>query len=291
MLKKLDSVDVAAKTQCLLGEGPAWNKKLEVLHFVDIFGKRVQTLNPKDGSVKTFATVLSPGAVLPTNEEKLALALNDGLYTVDYSGNNLENLYLIEKDIFTNRMNDAKCDPNGKLFAGTMGDGNSPTGSLYKIDSEGFEKILDRVTVSNGLAWNRDGSKMYYIDSGKQSVQVADFDLATSTIKAFKLFVEIPASFGIPDGMCADLDGGIWVAFFGGSHIRRYAENGTQTHAIELPIPQITSCCFAGEGSTLLYITTASVDVGDGRKIDSNEGNLFCIDVGIPGAGTVPFIL
>lgn len=291
MLKELDNVDVAAKTQSLLGEGPTWNKKLGVLHFVDIFGKKVHTLNPRNGSVKTFATVLSPGAVLPTNEEKLALALNDGLYTVDYSGNILENLFHIEKDIFTNRMNDAKCDPNGKLFAGTMGDGNSPTGSLYKIDSEGFEKILDRITVSNGLAWNREGSKIYYIDSVKQSVQVADFDLATSTIKEFKRFVEFPISFGIPDGMCADLDGGIWVAFFGGSRIRRYSEDGTHTHAIELPIPQITSCCFAGEGSTLLYITTASLDVGGGRKIDSNEGNLFCIDVGIPGAGTVPFIL
>lgn len=291
MLKKLDTVDVVAKTQCLLGEGPAWNKKLEVLHFVDIFDKKVHTLDPKNGEVKTFTTELSPGAVLPTNEEKLALALNDGIYTVDYSGNNLENLYLIEKDIFSNQMNDAKCDANGRLFAGTMGDGNSPTGSLYKIDSKGFGKILDRITVSNGLAWNRDGSKMYYIDSGKQSVQVADFDLATSTIKEFTLFVEFPNSFGIPDGMCADLEGGIWVAFFGGSHIRRYSEDGTNTHAIELPIPQITSCSFAGEGSTLLYITTASIDVGDGRKIDSNEGNLFCIDVGIPGAGTVPFIL
>jgi sugar lactone lactonase YvrE len=291
VLKRLSAVDIAAHTQSMLGEGPAWNQKYGVLHFVDIFGKKVHTLDPKNGELKSFKTELSPGAVIPTTQDKLALALNDGVYLVDFSGNNLENKYLIEQDIATNRMNDAKCDPTGKLFAGTMGDGNSPSGSLYKIDNKGFEKIQDQITVSNGLGWNPDGSKMYYIDSGKNCVQISNFDLTSSTVNGFKVFVEFPSSHGIPDGMCTDLEGGIWVAFFGGSQIRRYSDTGIQTHFIELPVPQITSCCFAGEGSTMLYITTASIDVGDGRTKDLNEGNLFCIDVGIPGAGTTPFII
>lgn len=291
MIKSVKGLEVAAKIQATLGEGPVWNKKLGVLHCVDIFGKKVYTLNPALGSIEYFSTELFPGAILPTTTNKLAVALDDGLYLVDLDGKNLEQRFSIEPEILTNRMNDAKCDPKGVLFGGTMGDGNSPTGSLYRIDAEGFEKICKDVTVSNGLAWSPDGSKMYYIDSGMASVQVSDFDLSTSSIVGFKNFIEFPSSFGIPDGMCADKEGGIWVAFFGGQQIRRFSADGIQTHEIQLPVPQITSCCFAGEDSTILYITTASIDLGDGRKIGEDDGNLFCVDVGIPGSGTTPFII
>ncbi len=291
MIKSVKGLDVAAKIQAKLGEGPAWNKELGVLHCVDIFGKKVYTLDPALGTTSFFSTELSPGAVLPTTANKLALAFDDGLYLANLDGSNLEQKFSIEPEILGNRMNDAKCDPNGVLFGGTMGDGNSPTGSLYRIDAQGFKKVCSDVTVSNGLGWSPDGSKMYYIDSGMASVQVSDFNLSTSSIVGFKNFIEFPASFGIPDGMCADKEGGIWVAFFGGQQVRRFSADGIQTHEIQLPVPQITSCCFAGEDSTTLYITTASVDLGDGRKIGNDDGNLFVIDVGIPGAGTVPFAL
>jgi len=289
LIKSIQSLEVAAKIQATLGEGPAWNKERDVLHCVDIFGKKVYTHNPALGTTDYFSTELSPGAVLPTTSNTLALALDDGLYLADLDGKNLEKKFSIEPEILGNRMNDAKCDPNGVLFAGTMGDGNSPTGSLYRIDPKGIKKVCKDVTVSNGLAWSPDVSKMYYIDSGKKSVQVSDFDASSSSILGFKNFIEFPDSFGIPDGMCADKESGIWVAFFGGEKVRRFSDEGIQTHEIQLPVPQITSCCFAGEDSTTLYITTASIDLGDGRKIGSDDGNLFCIDVGIPGSGTALF--
>jgi len=291
LLKSIEGLEVAAKIQAIVGEGPAWNAGLGVLHSVDVRGEKVYTYNPTLGTVESFSTKSAPGAVIPTTGNKLAIALVDGIYLANLDGSNLDNKFMIEADILGNRMNDAKCDPNGVLFAGTMGDKKSPSGSLYRINSEGFEKVCKDITVSNGLAWSPNGSKIYYIDSGKRSVQISDFDLSTSSIIGFKNFIEFPTSFGIPDGMCADKEGGIWVAFFGGQQVRRFSESGIQTHEINLPVPLVTSCCFAGEDSTTLYITTASIDLGDGRKIGSEEGNLFCVDVGIPGSGTVPFVL
>ena len=291
LIKSIEGLEVAAKIQAIVGEGPAWNAELGVLHSVDIRGEKVYTYDPALGTLEYFSTKSAPGAVLPTTGNKLAIALVDGIYLTDLDGSNLDNKFMIEAEILGNRMNDAKCDPKGVLFAGTMGDNKSPSGSLYRINSEGFEKVCKDVTVSNGLAWSPNGSKMYYIDSGKRSVQISDFDLSTSSIIGFKNFIEFPTSFGIPDGMCADKEGGIWVAFFGGQQVRRFSESGIQTHEINLPVPLVTSCCFAGEDSTTLYITTASIDLGDGRKIGREEGNLFCVDVGIPGSGTVPFVL
>lgn len=291
MIKSIEGLEVAAKIQAVVGEGPAWNAELSVLHSVDIRGEKVYTYDPALGTLEYFSTRSAPGAVLPTTGNKLAIALVDGIYLADLDGSNLDNKFMIEAEILGNRMNDAKCDPNGVLFAGTMGDKKSPTGSLYRINSEGFKKVRKDITVSNGLAWSPNGSKMYHIDSGKRSVQISDFDLSTSSIIGFKNFIEFPAVYGIPDGMCADREGGIWVAFFGGHQVKRFSGEGIQTHEINLPVPLVTSCCFAGEDSTTLYITTASIDLGDGRKIGSNEGNLFCIDVGIPGSATVPFVI
>ncbi len=289
MATEITGLDVAVRTKCSLGEGPAWNHELDVLHFVDIFGKTVYTYDPANNSVVSFQTVLSPGAVIPTDSSNLLLAMNDGLYISDYAGREIKLERLIENEIPGNRMNDAKCDPNGVLFGGTMGDGNSPSGSLYKISPGTTEKILSNVTVSNGLAWTENASKFYYIDSGRQSVLVANYELENSSVKDFKTFVEFPKSFGIPDGMCSDQEDGIWVAFFGGSCVRRFSATGELTHVINLPVSQITSCCFEGENSSRMYITTASLILDSEMKHDESAGSVFVIDTGILGASTIPY--
>lgn len=279
-------VDVAAKSACKLGEGPAWDHRTDSLYFVDIFGKRVFRLDSADNSLSSFETNLTPGAVIPCDNGKLLLAMDDGIYTVNRDGTGLAQIHAIEVDVPGNRMNDAKCDPAGVLFGGTMGDGSTPTGNLYRITKNDVDLIRPKVTVSNGLAWSPDLTKMYYIDSGLQSVLVAEFDSETSSTKDFREFVAFPKEYGIPDGMCADLDGGIWVSYFFGKAVRRFDNNGRETHVIELPVSQVTSCAFAGEGSTSLYITTASVDVGDGKGPENEAGHLFIAETGVPGQGT-----
>lgn len=283
--------EVAANSSCKLGEGPAWDSKTNSLFFVDIFGKRVFNFNPTTRLLESFETSLTPGAVIPCNNGKLLLAMDDGVYTANANGENLERMHSIEPDVSGNRMNDAKCDPAGVLFGGTMGDGSSPTGNLYRITREGVKLLRTGVTVSNGLAWSPDLTKMYYIDSALQSVLVANFDSDTSTVQDFREFVSFPKEFGIPDGMCADLDGGIWVSYFFGKAVRRFDENGKQTHIVDMPVSQVTSCAFAGEGSTDLYITTASVDIGDGKAPEPNAGDLFIAETGISGQGTSTFKL
>ncbi|MEY2663999.1 MAG: hypothetical protein RIR35_807 [Actinomycetota bacterium] len=282
-------VDVAAKSNCILGEGPAWNEALGHFHFVDIFGKLVLTYSPESNQLSSFALQQAPGAVIPDSNGGLILPLEDGIYHAELDGTGLKLLHSIEAEIKGNRMNDAKCDSKGVLFAGTMGDGSSATGSLYRVTSSGFKKVRGDVTISNGLAWSPSGKKMYYIDSILQGVLVADYDPDSSNVGEFKEFIKFPANYGIPDGMCSDLEGGIWVAYFGGGAVRRFDENGKETHQVQMPVSQITSCAFRGAGSTELYITTASVDLGDGKAKEIDAGNFFVADVGIPGQGTTAF--
>lgn len=99
-----------------------------------------------------------------------------------------------KEDIYkTNRFNDAKSDPTGRFYGGTMRleeCGNifeKRLGSLYKHSKEnGFEKIRENIGVSNGLAWNEKNNKMYYIDSCDMDVKEFDYDSKTGDICKLK---------------------------------------------------------------------------------------------------------
>ena len=143
----------------------------------------------------------------------------------------------VVKNVFTvteekpgcTRFNDAKCDPKGRLFAGTMGLENplkpgvveSGLGSLYRIDERGTKRVADKIDISNGLAWNSDGTRMYFIDSLKYTVDAFDYDLASGDLSNRRAVFDIKTTSiaGIPDGMTIDNRGHLWVALFNGSKV------------------------------------------------------------------------
>jgi sugar lactone lactonase YvrE len=62
----------------------------------------------------------------------------------------------------------------------------------------------------------------------------------------------------LPDGMCIDSEGMLWVAFWGGARVGRYnPQTGEQLAHMEVPALNVTSCCFGGADLKTLYITTA----------------------------------
>lgn len=102
--------------------------------------------------------------------------------------------------------------------------------------------------------------------------------------------IKIPKEDGIPDGMCIDKDGMLWIALAEGGAIACYdPSNGREIHRIKLPVRRPTSCTFGGPGLKTLYITTRH----EGRHLEGDEtasehwGGLFSVE--IPGvAGATP---
>jgi sugar lactone lactonase YvrE len=288
-MKILSKLEIATASHCLLGEGPVWNQSIKSLNFIDIFGKRVYSYDPQVGRLDSFLCPQEIGAVIPSETGGFLLNLRDGIYTSTLSGSEITLAMSIESENGTNRMNDAKCDPHGRLWAGTMDEaGVKRSGALYRIDERGLVKILDNVTVSNGLGWSPDGEVMYYIDSGKQMLQAGDFDLNTGMLINLKPFVEFKSEMGTPDGLTVDQDGGVWVAFFGGGSVRRFSPEGLLTHIVNLPASQVTSCCFGGETYGQLYITTANVGLKENDSQQTHAGDLFVADTGFLGLPTSP---
>ena len=129
-------------------------------------------------------------------------------------------------------------------------DATADAGAFYRIEPDGrIETISAPVTISNGVDWSLDGSLMYYIDTATGRMDVFDFDLEAGSATDRRPFIQFDESFGIPDGMTVDAEGGLWVAFYDGWAVRRFRPDGRLDRTIELPVARTTSCAFGGTRS------------------------------------------
>ena len=157
----------------------------------------------------SFSVGQEVGAAVPRRSGGLVLAVRDGIAVASDTGEGFELTAPVERDTPGNRMNDAKCDPAGRLFAGTTAFDFSPhSAALYRVEPDwSFEQVVRDVTQSNGIAWSPNGSRMYFIDSATQGVDVFDYDAGTGSAGNRRRLVTIDRAHGIPDGMTADSQG------------------------------------------------------------------------------------
>ncbi|SDB21554.1 Sugar lactone lactonase YvrE [Flavobacteriaceae bacterium MAR_2010_188] len=248
------------------GEGAFWNHKSNELFWVDIDGKKVNIYNPQTKTNKSIPTPSMVGTLVPKSDIEVVVALEDGIYILNTENSQFTLLTNIEKEIPTNRFNDGKADPAGRLWVGSMAfNEQKHAARLYMVDQEGrVEEKIDSITISNGIAWSKDNSKMYYIDTPTAKVKVFDYNNSTGEISNEKVAVEVPNSLGYPDGMTIDEEGMLWVAMWNGNAVYRFDPNTGETlQKIEVPAHNVTSCAFGGNNLETLYITSATVDMKD----------------------------
>jgi sugar lactone lactonase YvrE len=236
-----------------IGEGPVWDDRSGRLHWVDIRVGLVHRFSPGDGSDLVLDIGQPVGSVGLGAHGGLVMAVRDGFGLVPAAAERLETVIEVEKELVNNRMNDGRCDPAGRFWAGTMSASqvHEPgAGSLYRLEQVGTSLVPVRVfgglTVANGIDWSPDGRRMYYIDSPTQRVDMFDFDMETGAVSNRRPFVDIPQADGLPDGMVVDAEGGVWVALFRAAKVRRYAPSGAIDLEVEVPVTLVTSAAFGG---------------------------------------------
>jgi sugar lactone lactonase YvrE len=253
-----------------LGEGAFWNHKTNELYWVDILDNKLNIYNPKTKFNTGFDTPSSIGTVVPSDQDHEAvIALQDGIYMMNTQNGSVELLSDIEQNKPGNRFNDGKCDPSGRFWVGSMAfSQESYLASLYMVDAKG-EAFLkkDSVTVSNGIAWNKDKSTMFYIDTPTAAIKAYDYDDATGHISNERVAVTVNDSLGFPDGMAIDEDDNLWVGMWNGNAVLQFdSKTGELLSKVEVPAHNVTSCAFGGDDLDILYITTSSVDMTEGEQ-------------------------
>ncbi|MFI6290808.1 SMP-30/gluconolactonase/LRE family protein [Nonomuraea sp. NPDC050790] len=250
-----------------LGEGPRWDGATDTLLWVDIMAGLVHRLDPADGAHEVTEVGRPVGVVAPRTGGGLALAVRDGFAVLPdgggppdargvRDGRGLEMVAAVTERP-GNRMNDGACDRAGRFFAGTMAQDDTPgAGALYRLDpGGGCERVLDGVSISNGVAWSPDERLLYYVDTPTGRVDVFDYDPAAGRLDGRRVFAEIPR--GFPDGITVDAAGHVWVALWEGGAVLRLRPDGRLDLTVEVPAANVTSCAFGGPGLGDLYITTA----------------------------------
>jgi sugar lactone lactonase YvrE len=276
-----------------LGEGALWDEQAQVLYWVDILGSKLFVYNPATGENTAYDVGQHVGTVVLRQPGGVMLAVRNGFARFDLDTSTLDIVADPESDKTENRFNDGKCDPAGRFWAGTMSYSQSlDAGSLYRLDSDlSVHKMIDGVTISNGIVWTSDHKTMYYIDTTPRTVVAYDYDNATGNISNLRTVINVPEEYGPPDGMAIDSEGMLWVAHFSGSAVRRWnPSTGEMLEVVELPTSSVTSCAFGGENLDELYITTARIQLSDEQlELQPLAGGLFKVKVGIKGTTTYRF--
>ncbi len=188
------------------------------------------------------------------------------------------------------RTNDGGCDPFGGFVIGTMSYNEQPdSGAVYRVTSNGQVcKILAPVSISNGVQWSADGSRVYYIDTPTRRVDVFDVDPRTGVWSGRRPHIRIDGMPGFPDGMAIDEEEGLWIAMWGAGTVLRYDNSGRHIDTIAVPgVTMVSSCAFGGKSRDILYITTSRKDLPPGRE--PNAGAVFAMQTAVRGAVPAEF--
>jgi sugar lactone lactonase YvrE len=250
------SVDLLFDAHAELAEGPRW----------DAAGRRLLWVDIERGElyVNGRATPVGArvGACAPTDSGDVLLALEDRLALL--SGKTLVH-FPWPAGV---RANDGACDPQGRFWVGSMALDQRPgAAALYRWDGVELVQQLEGLTISNGIGWSPDETRMYFIDTPTKRVDVFDYD---GEIHDRRTFAAIDR--GSPDGLALDDEGCIWVALYGGGAVQRFTPDGALDRTVEIPATNVTACCFYGSS---LVVT------GDGR--------VWVTDVGVGGPPAQPF--
>ncbi len=265
------------------GEGPCWDAASGMLYFVDIPAPALYRLDPRTKRLDRFAMPSAIGSFGLTADGRAIVALRHGVHLFDFRTGRLEFLVNPEPDTPTNRLNDGKVGPDGRFWVGSMDDRpeKSPIAALYRIDWDGKStRMLDGLTVSNGLAWTPDGRTMYHSDSRQRFIQAFDYDTKTGTISNRRKLREMAEEDGRPDGAAADAEGFYWSAGVSAGCLNRIAPDGRIDRKVMLPVASPTMPCFGGDDLKTLYVTSLDTSRTGVRQ----HGTLITFRVDVAGA-------
>lgn len=266
-------------------EGPVWVARDAALWFVDIKQHKLHRFDPKTGEKRTVDAPGQSTFVLPTANGAFVVGVDRTLQRFQPVTGAFSQIAEVEADTPGNRTNDGTVDPAGRLWFGTMDNGeNADTGRLYRVGPDGVPAPAGPgAPITNGPAFSPDGRTCYFNDTVRRTIWAYKAS-EEGILSDARVFASIEEGVGNPDGPCVDADGYLWVALFGGGRVRRYAPGGKLVDEIHFPASNISKPAFGGEDLRTLYVTTARHLLDEAaQKAQPLAGGLFAVDAGVKG--------
>jgi sugar lactone lactonase YvrE len=243
-------------TQCLLGEGPRLFPDGS-LWWVDLLAGRVFR---RQGGGRSTHVASYPGEVstaLPWINGYLALTRR-GVVAVSFQGDTVATIDLTEGDA-SMRCSDATVLPDGGIAVGVVDRDLTPgRGRLIVVHPDGgTTAVVDEATIPNGIGTTPDGSEVVWVDSPTHQLVRFTIDATTGCLTNRRNWVTLSPHLGVPDGLCIDREGGVWVAMWGGGRVIHVDATGHHDGTVDVPVDHVTSVAFDSDDT--LIITTGNV--------------------------------
>lgn len=246
-----------------LGEGPIWDDRLDTLYYVDILDKALYSWNYESHAKHSYSFDEFISAIALTEDSNYILvALESGIHRYNLITQEIN--FISQPEPFPDyRFNDGCVDWDGNWWIGSMNNINNgpdathlPDSTLYLVKKEKTTKLLDDVTISNGIAFQK--PYVYYIDSKKNNVRM--FKYENDELQFVETLLQMNDSTTL-DGMTLSKSNKLYIANWGGSKIIVFDLHKKKIiEEIVVPALNPTSCCFGGPFMDELFITTSSID-------------------------------
>jgi sugar lactone lactonase YvrE len=289
----------------LLGEGLCWSPAQQSIYWVDILGQRLMRLHIASGLRAQWDFDEPISAVAERADAPgLVVALRHRIALFDTERGTLHTLHEIEPPSQDVRLNDGKCDAQGRFWIGSMGVAcKAPVGSLHRVSAakgdDGAGHHASRVDcvwranfpVNNGPAWSRDGCSMWLNDTARNVVHRCDFDPASGAVSNPLAWLRLRKGDGYPDGMTTDDDGRLWIAHWAGGCVTCHApDDGRELARVALPTTNVTNVAFGGADLRTLFVSSASTELDAERRAQEPlAGALFAIQTDATGCAPARF--
>ena len=281
-----------------VGECPVWVAEENALYWVDIPNGGLQRWNAATGHIAAWKAPQMLACMARTTAGNWVAGLETGFFQLTtHNDGSLDATPLarVEHPRPDMRLNDGRCDRQGRFWAGSMVldmGANAAAGMLYRYASgHAPQALLDGFITLNGLAFSPDGRTMYVSDSHPLVQQIwafdYDTDTGTGTPSNRRVFVDMHQYPGRPDGAAVDVDGCYWICANDAGLVHRFTPEGRLDRSLSVPVKKPTMCAFGGSRLDTLFVTSIRDDQGP----QSLAGGVFALNPGVTGLPEPTFAL
>ncbi|QJI29761.1 SMP-30/gluconolactonase/LRE family protein [Pseudomonas sp. ADAK18] len=279
-----------------VGECPVWVPEENALYWVDIPNGGLQRWDAARGYVHAWKAPQMLACIARTNNGNWVAGMQTGFFQLTpHNDGSLDTtpLATVEHTRPDMRLNDGRCDRQGRFWAGSMVldmGANAAAGALYRYETGKLPHAqLSGLITPNGLAFSPDGRTMYLSDSHPLSQQIwaFDYDIDSGTPSNRRLFVDMRSLPGRPDGAAVDVEGGYWICGNDAGLIHRFTPNGRLDRSLAVPVKKPSMCAFGGSRMDTLFVTS----IRDDHSEHSLAGGVFALNPGVQGLPEPTFIL
>ncbi|AZE67976.1 gluconolactonase [Pseudomonas synxantha] len=290
------SAELIVDARNAVGECPVWVPEENALYWVDIPNGSLQRWDAATGYLSAWKAPQMLACIARTQVGNWVAGMETGFFELTtHNDGSLDTTLLagVEHPRPDMRLNDGRCDRQGRFWAGSMVLDmglNAAKGILYRYASGAAPHAqLDGFITLNGLAFSPDGRTMYASDSHPQVQQVwaFDYDTNTGTPSNRRVFIDMNHFPGRPDGAAVDAEGCYWICANDAGLIHRFTPEGRLDRSLSVPVKKPTMCAFGGSRLDTLYVTSIRDDASE----QSVSGGVFALNPGVKGLAEPYFIL